>query len=106
MIVDSVTYTGLTFDPKTLNERKRAKAPFPSHWTRVTFPFEDDSYHWPFHQDDLDRWVVENLSGAGWGSYIMHPNGAHPVVVVLFEDTADAVMFKMKDGHKLDQNTL
>ena len=67
-------------------------------WTRVQFTMPDD-YDAPKH---VETWLRENCPGE-WQAY-RHPNLRGKtndyVMVVRFENKNDALMFKLRDGHK------
>ncbi|RYD64582.1 MAG: hypothetical protein EOP83_09410 [Verrucomicrobiaceae bacterium] len=96
MIPDSVSFTELEFDPRTvLRPRKITNGTFPSHWVRHQFQLPHDVHA---NMMRIDRWIENNLHGR-WASYSIYGFEAL-TVVVLFEETTDAVMFRLQGGER------
>jgi murein tripeptide amidase MpaA len=76
----------------------RSVGPVSSSWVRASFEVPD-GYTAPRH---VDEWLRENCK-ANWTSVHFHNprNKDHRhTMVVRFEDRNDALLFKLRDGHK------
>lgn len=99
-VPDTIRFTGLEIAPEEiLKPRKRLSGPYPASWARYQFtvPYDFDGTRTNAAKiERLDRWIEANTLHA-WGSYERHTMEGN-LFVVLFEDEADAVMFRMKGG--------
>ena len=67
-------------------------------WTRVQFPIPDG---WEGSKK-IQEWLEENCPGR-WSTYsYQNPKSksGENIMVIRFENKNDALMFKLKDGHK------
>jgi len=93
MIPSSVKYDGgYEFDPKIVF-RCRRDVPIPISWIRLSFIVKNTSFDVDWH---LKKWIDENL----FGNYIINSQFGFDgtKVSIGFEDTNDAVMFRLLDG--------
>ncbi len=96
MIPETVSFTGLELDPKSVIEpRKQFQGVYPASWVRHQFTLDHNLYP---NLRKLDRWMEQNLEGR-WGSYSQY--GFEGVVMVIaFERVTDAVMFRLMGGER------
>lgn len=85
---------GVEIDPKKVLNR-RYMGPTPVEWTRYQF-FIDSCFNDPEY--NLTDWLKSNTSHRFTINSDVHPGGTF--VVIGFESSTDAVMFKMRDGEK------
>lgn len=96
MLPDRINFTGLELDPKEFfTPRKITQGVFPEHWVRHQFDLSHDLY---FSMSRLDRWIEMNLNGR-WGAYSVFTMRAL-IVVILFEEVTDAVIFRLQGGER------
>jgi hypothetical protein len=91
-----VKFTGLTVNASDLLGyfgNRKIEAPFPMDWTRLEIPVTNFEYGTNY-TDMMDEYIASHLS-TRWGAYM---NLAAQKIVVFFEDSEDAVMFKLMDG--------
>lgn len=96
MIPSSVKYQGdLEFDPKVIFKCRKG-IPIPSSWIRLSFVVKDTIYDVDWK---LQKWIDENLSGDYILNSLYTTSGTR--VSIGFEDTNDAVMFRLMDGENV-----
>lgn len=91
-----VKFTGLTINASELLGSfggRKVKAPFSAGWTRIEIPLPSFNYGVNY-VDMMDDYVSTKLC-TRWGTYV---DFSKQSIVVFFEDSEDAVMFKLMDG--------
>jgi hypothetical protein len=91
-----VKFTGLTLNASDLlgfYGNRKIKGPFPAEWTRLEIPLNHFEYGTNY-TDMMDEYISSHLS-TRWGTYM---DFTRQKIVVFFEDSEDAVMFKLMDG--------
>lgn len=92
-----VRFTGLTLNASDIIgtfQNRKAKGPFPATWERVEVPISAYEYGKDFI-GAMDDYIASNFEGR-WGVY---QNEHESKLIVFFEDSNDAVMFKLMDSH-------
>lgn len=93
-----VRFDGLEVDPKKML-RRRYHGPTPPEWTRYQFLIEDCFTDPEYHITD---WLKTNIGGRFTINSDTQVSGTF--VVIGFESSTDAVMFKMRGGEKAWMN--
>lgn len=89
MIPDTVAFTDLELNPREMMWFRVVEGPFPASWAKLLLPP-------PSHAAtrSVIQWTLENVNGR-FGVIDSYPNSA-----IYFEDTNDAILFRLKDGHE------
>lgn len=90
LIPKMVEFTELSLDPSALTNSRIEYGIIPLEWIRIRFETKGHIL------SKLNRWLEKNIEGR-WANYIIFKTGKY-IVVQAFEDDADAVMFKLKNG--------
>ena len=91
-----VKFTGLTLNASDLlgfYGNRKIKGPFPAEWTRLEIPLSQFAFD-VHYADLMDDYIAAHLT-TRWGLYVDYTSQK---LVVFFEDSEDAVMFKLMDG--------
>jgi hypothetical protein len=88
MLPQSIQYTGLSLNPREMIWSRVVEGPYPAHWARIVVRVEG------FNQRPLTQWTLENTNGR-FGLIQQFPK-----IVLYFEDTNDAILFRLKDGQE------
>jgi len=93
MIPSTVRFTGLEIDPmKIIQGRQVRSKPIPLSWTRVRFEADHTA-----SLEKINRWLNDNINDK-WHSYMMPMGFGNRVIVIAFENSSDAVLFRLKSG--------
>lgn len=98
----NIEFTGLDVPMRDVF-RKTDKGPMHVKWTRVQFTV-DDPYA---NAIAVEEWLRANCPGE-WESYTYtRPKGKNSdaVMVIRFENLNDAMMFKLRGGHQVWENS-
>ena len=89
-----VEFTGLTIENiQNLIEQRQIITAIPPDWIRIRFEVPYNEYK----EIKINDWIRRNIEKK-WALYSISFKFDIKTVVVAFEDSNDAVMFKMKNG--------
>ena len=99
MLPEKVTFTNLVIEGDELSKMSTAgiAKPIDTSNARIHFQIPNNSKS----IDAVTNWLFSNING-GFSHYkFNNPNDyQHITMVVRFEDSKDAIMFKLQDGHR------
>lgn len=98
MVPQTVKFTEVEIETVELlfPQGRKKRGHWPADWTRHQFTV-DAGYHDVTGQ--IDQWLAETIEGR-WGSYSVPTADGYRIVVIAFEQSNDAVMFRLMDGER------